>query len=443
MRNQIPNSVIVHTFQIIPGNALVVDHKRSYKVLSRFGNNFLQRFEGAVINNPLLSGMTLLDTPGVLSGTKQTISRGYDFTGVVQWFAERVDMIIFLFDAHKLDISDEFQRVIEACKGNDTKIRIVLNKADKVTNQQLMRVYGALMWSLGKVLGTPEVARVYIGSFWDQPYTNDENRKLFEMEEEDLFKDIQSVPRNAIIRKLNDLIKRSRLAKTHAYIIAHLKNEMPAVFGKEAKQKQLINNLPAIFLQIQRATGLPAGDFPNVQEFSESLKKCDFSKFKPMNQGLIDALDKMISTELPRLMAQVPQDQEVFHEDYMRNLNKREGGALYNEDTTPFGVGTTLDILNAPVPVNDYQYEFEQLGPGADGKINGTQAKGPMQDSKLPNSTLKRIWALGDIDKDGKLDIREFAIVKHLVKLKLDGHELPVEVPKIWLEGLEIDDCKR
>jgi hypothetical protein len=26
-----------------------------------------------------------------------------------------------------------------------------------------MRVYGALMWSLGKVLNTPEVTRVYIG----------------------------------------------------------------------------------------------------------------------------------------------------------------------------------------------------------------------------------------------------------------------------------------
>ena len=34
--------------------------------------------------------------------------------------------------------------------------------------QQLMRVYGALMWSLGKVLTCPEVPRVYIGKNTDQ-----------------------------------------------------------------------------------------------------------------------------------------------------------------------------------------------------------------------------------------------------------------------------------
>ena len=39
------------------------------------------------------------------------------------------------------------------------QIRIVLNKCDLVTPQQLMRVYGALMWSLGKVMDTPEVRR--------------------------------------------------------------------------------------------------------------------------------------------------------------------------------------------------------------------------------------------------------------------------------------------
>ena len=81
--------------------------------------------------------------------------------------------------------------------------RIVLNKADMVDHQQLMRVYGALMWSLGKVLGTPEVARVYIGSFWDQPLRYDMNRKLFEAEEQDLFADLQSLPRDLIVTAQN------------------------------------------------------------------------------------------------------------------------------------------------------------------------------------------------------------------------------------------------
>jgi predicted GTPase len=94
-------------------------------------------------------------------------SRSYDFIKVTEWFAQRADLILLLFDAHKLDISDEFQGAIKALKGQDDKVRVVLNKADKVTSQQLMRVYGAMMWSLGKVVATPEVARVYIGSFWD------------------------------------------------------------------------------------------------------------------------------------------------------------------------------------------------------------------------------------------------------------------------------------
>jgi hypothetical protein len=39
-------------------------------------------------------------------------------------------------------------------------VRIILNKSDQIDQQQLMRVYGALMWSLGKVFKSPEVCKV-------------------------------------------------------------------------------------------------------------------------------------------------------------------------------------------------------------------------------------------------------------------------------------------
>ena len=63
--------------------------------------------------------------PGILSGSKQTIGRRYEFTEVLKWFAERVDRILVLFDAHKLDISDEFKSAIEALCGHEEKIRLI------------------------------------------------------------------------------------------------------------------------------------------------------------------------------------------------------------------------------------------------------------------------------------------------------------------------------
>lgn len=85
----------------------------------------------------LLDQITFVDTPGVLSGEKQRTQRSYDFTGVISWFAAKCDLILLLFDPHKLDISDEFKRVISSLRGNDDKIRVVLNKADQVDTQQV------------------------------------------------------------------------------------------------------------------------------------------------------------------------------------------------------------------------------------------------------------------------------------------------------------------
>ena len=96
----------------------------------------------------------------------------------------------------------------------------------------------------GEGVQTPEVAWMYIGSFWDQPLHFDENRKLFETKRNDFIcADIQSLPHTAIVRKVNELIKRVRLAKVHAFILYQLCSEMPSCFGKQLKKAELIANL--------------------------------------------------------------------------------------------------------------------------------------------------------------------------------------------------------
>lgn len=87
---------------------------------------------------------------------------------------------------------------------------------------------------------------MFLGSFWSHPLLIPDNHKLFKAEEQDLFKDIQYLPPNATVRKLTDLIKRPWLTTVHAYLITSLKKEMPNVFGKESKKKQLMNNLSKI-----------------------------------------------------------------------------------------------------------------------------------------------------------------------------------------------------
>jgi len=136
-----------------PGATLAVNPSLPWSGLAGFGNSFLARFEGAGCSSSptgILKHMTIIDTPGILSGEKQRIERSYDFVELTSWFAARSDLILLLFDPAKLDIADEFMQVIKALRGHDDKVRVVLNKADSIDMQELMRVYGALLWSLSK-----------------------------------------------------------------------------------------------------------------------------------------------------------------------------------------------------------------------------------------------------------------------------------------------------
>uniref|UniRef100_A0A8C9BVP1 EH domain containing 3 n=1 Tax=Phocoena sinus TaxID=42100 RepID=A0A8C9BVP1_PHOSS len=381
---------------IIPGNALVVDPKKPFRKLNAFGNAFLNRFVCAQLPNPVLESISVIDTPGILSGEKQRISRGYDFAAVLEWFA-------------RLDISDEFSEVIKALKNHEDKMRVVLNKADQIETQQLMRVYGAPHVVPGEDRehpgGDPGLHRLLLTS---------------------------RVCRETLpCASLNDLIKRARLAKVHAYIISSLKKEMPSMFGKDNKKKELVNNLAEIYGQIEREHQISPGDFPNLKRMQVTrVWAQDFSKFQPLKSKLLEVWTTCWPMTLPSSWCWCARRRT------QRPAQIVKGGAFEGTLHGPFGhgygegAGEGIDDAEWVVARDKPMYDeiFYTLSP-VDGKITGANAKKEMVRSKLPNSVLGKIWKLADIDKDGMLDDEEFALANHLIKVKLEGHELPNELP--------------
>ena len=290
--------------KIVKGNTLTVTPELPFASLSQFGSAFLNHFNGSVCSSPLLRNITLVDTPGVLSGEKQRVSRDYDFAAAAKWFADRSDLILLLTDAHKLDFSDEFKEVVETIRPhNDDKIRCILNKADGVGRNQLVRVYGSLMWSLGKLFHSPEVVRVYTGSFWDKPLEHDDFKDMFESDEWILMTELMNLPSVSAERKVNAMVQRIRLIKVHVCILGFLRSQMPRWFGKEKIRRRLLDTLNEVFDHVRIQNGLPIGDMPDVTRFRESLESFqDFCVFPHMDANSLHQLDDLITRDIPGIM---------------------------------------------------------------------------------------------------------------------------------------------
>eukprot|EP00889_Picochlorum_renovo_P007765 jgi/Picre1/34795/NNA_002261.t1 len=247
------------------------------------------------------------DYPGLHIGPEPTTDR---FVVVMHGPDDRprCDLILLLFDPHKLDISDEFKHVISTLKGHDDKVRIVLNKADQVDQQQLMRVYGALMWSLGKVFQSPEVCRVYIGSFnANAPIREDVNptcKPLFEKEQEDLLHDLYDIPARSCDRKINEFVKRVRAAKIHFLVMGHLRKQIP-YFGQKKAQAKLLARLQEEFIPRQREYHLHPGDFPDVERYREILSAFDISKFPKLDKNVMRQIEEVLTTDIPNLVREM------------------------------------------------------------------------------------------------------------------------------------------
>ena len=150
-----------------------------------------------------------------------------------------------------------------------------------------------------------------------------------------------------------------------------------------------------------------------------------------MKPKLLDNVDSMLANDIARLMTQIPKEEAQISDIPVK------GGAFDGVSESPFNVGAGEGVDRGRgedewvVSQDRYKYDdmFAGLNP-VNGKITGAAAKSEMVKSKLPNSTLGKIWKLSDIDKDGMMDADEFALAMHLINIKLDDNEIPSELPE-------------
>uniref|UniRef100_F6VIY5 Intersectin-1 n=1 Tax=Monodelphis domestica TaxID=13616 RepID=F6VIY5_MONDO len=97
----------------------------------------------------------------------------------------------------------------------------------------------------------------------------------------------------------------------------------------------------------------------------------------------------------------------------------------------PTSFGGSLDIWAITVEERaKHDQQFHSLKPTS-GFITGDQARNFFFQSGLPQPVLAQIWALADMNNDGRMDQIEFSIAMKLIKLKLQGYQLPAALPPV------------
>jgi intersectin len=72
---------------------------------------------------------------------------------------------------------------------------------------------------------------------------------------------------------------------------------------------------------------------------------------------------------------------------------------------------------------------FNQTDKTRSGFLTGTQARGILLQTKVPQQTLAQIWSMSDRDADGRLGCEEFVLALYLCEIVASGKQLPAELP--------------
>lgn len=307
-------TVIMHgdTDQVIDGTQLAADW--AFSTLQKFGQTFLDRLRGRRMPNPLLNKITIVDTPGILENRK-SIERQYPFNDAFQWFIDRADLIYIVFDPTKLDIGLELEALFDQLKGRENQIRILLNKADIVKPQELMKVQGTLLWNLSPLLGTSEAPTVFVGSLWSRPYLPGSPTTLLDAQEQAFLEDLGETLENRIENKIAQARRHAVRVRNHAKMVdcylSTYYNHKSFFSNKRKVADDIIDNPQnyQIYEGLSIMTNVSRYDLPDPDIYREFFRIHPLFDFKPLASTCsyfkgcpLDKLDIAIAYDLPELV---------------------------------------------------------------------------------------------------------------------------------------------
>ncbi|KAK7127027.1 hypothetical protein R3I94_018268 [Phoxinus phoxinus] len=321
-------TVLMHGEKVrnIEGIVMAADSSRSFSPLEKFGQGFLEKLVGIEMPHKLLERVTFVDTPGIIENRKQQ-ERGYPYSEVCQWFIDRADLIFLVFDPTKLDVGLELEMLFRQMKGRESQIRIILNKADSLTTQDLMRVYGALFWSMAPLINVTEPPRVYVSSFWPQDYNPDTNRDLFKREEISLLEDLNQVIENRLENKIAFIRQHGIRVRIHALLVDRYLQTYHEKLGWFSDPQEVFRDIVSdpdkfyIFKSILAKTNVSKFDLPEPEAYRDFFGVNPPSGFKVLSSYcgwtggcLLEKIDKAITDDLPALLSSLAEKREAKEE---------------------------------------------------------------------------------------------------------------------------------
>ena len=290
----------------------------------------------------------MIDSPG---GNKDFMDRGYDFPGVIRWFAQRADIVCIFFDPDKPGTTGETMSVLlNSLSGMDHKLLIVLNKADQFEKiHDFARAYGSLCWNLSKVIPRKDLPPIFTMSL---PSEGGKNKATLSSSLSDLEHtrdDVVAQVLQAPKRRVDNVITNLYDSTATMMLYSKIWNDIVARYNKEWRSCRLQEVGLTLAAGLTFAGANQLGLDPAIQGGVVGMSIVGIGGLYWYHTSYLKSLQEdlttleSLSTSFQRTHARQVQDAD----EYIASLWQRIRGSLQSALSSVFEDGGSLPTVSA------------------------------------------------------------------------------------------------